>query len=612
MSSSEGQLFGDLVRKHRLALGISQEELAEQAGLSPHAVSNIERGATRAPWRPNAIALADALQLEGEERAIFLAARDRLAGRTHPPRGTPRPRRLDAPPLLGRDDQQQLIRELLVEDGPPVLAFIGEPGIGKSRLLIEAAEQGEAYGWLVLRGEAHRDEGQHPFTPIFQALERHLATLSPAQRRQALNEFAPILGLFPELADLNAPPAQSWQATPKQERLRMFTAVARYFASLAKSNGVLLILDDLQWAQPDALMLLKSLLRSPEVQHSIGLCVVAAVRSGGSTSNVALRDAALDLEREGLIVRTTLGPLASQGAAQLADYTLGTLPALALADRKQIIERLVERAGGLPFFLTSLANEARQGALRNGDAATPSVGERIPNDITEMVHQRIAALPQTAGDLLALAAVFGREVPLATLTLISRRPEAAVVEVIEAACDDQLLQESGDGVCEFKHDLVRDAILADLTGARRTLLHHHIAVALESQPHGDVLDALAYHFGKTANDGKATYYLERAGDHARDMHAHAAAESYYHQALRRLERRGTVDVSAARVQEKLGAVLLSSARYRDALPALESAARACEHAGDHEGAGRVVAQIAWAHVKNGAPDEAMARLTPSL
>jgi tetratricopeptide (TPR) repeat protein len=96
------------------------------------------------------------------------------------------------------------------------------------------------------------------------------------------------------------------------------------------------------------------------------------------------------------------------------------------------------------------------------------------------------------------------------------------------------------------------------------------------------------------------------------MHAHAAAERYYHQALRRLERRGATDVNTARVEEKLGAVLLSSARYRDALALLESASRNFERAGDHDGAGRVAAQIAWAHVKNGAPEEAMARLRPAL
>lgn len=611
-SSPNQRTVGELIFTYRTRARFSRDRLAELTGLSARGIEEIEKRRDRCPRAYTVKVIADALELSDDERATLARARSRMTPRLQVSRGTPRPRRLGVPPLVGRDDQQRLIHELLEGDGPPVLAFIGETGIGKSRLLTEAADQGDAYGWLTLRGEAHRDEGQHPFTPIFQALERYLASLPPAQRQQALNDFAPMLGLFPELADLNAPTAQSWQATPMQERTRMFTAVGRFFAHLAESNGVLLILDDLQWAQPDALMLLKSLLRSPEVQSSFGLCVVAAVRSGGPSSNAPLRDAALELEREGLIVRTTLGPLTDQSAAQLVDYTLGTLPSPAPADRTQIIERLVKRAGGLPFFLTSLANEFRRSALEGGVGDASRAGERIPNDITEMVHQRIAALPPAAGELLALAAVFGREVPLATLTLISQRAEAEVVEVIEAACGDQLLRESEDGVCAFKHDLVRDAILADLTGARRTLLHHRIAEALESQPHGDALDALAYHFGKTADDGKAIYYLERAGDHARDMHAHVAAESYYRQALHRLERRGAADVNAARVREKLGAVLVSSARYRDALSPLESAALACERTGDLDGAGRVVAQIAWSHVKSGAPEEAMARLKPSL
>ena len=616
MRSGEGELFGDLLRRYRSALGWSQEELAYRAGLHVHTIANLERGSTRAPHRATVILLADALELSDEARNGLLAARDRLAGRTHPPKtayGTPRPNLLNVPPLKGRDDEHAQIRDLLVKNGPPVLALIGEPGIGKTRMLLDAAAQGEQYGWIVMRGEAHRDEGQHPFAPIYQALHRHLATLTLKQHEQALETFAPMLGLFPELVRPGSSPVKTWQPTPVQERRLMFNSVAQYFAHLADSNGVLLILDDLQWAQPDALTLLKVLLRSPDIQRTGGLCVVAAVRSGGSTSNAALRATALDLDREGLIVRSVLGPLSDESATQLVDYTLGVLPTLAPDDRAQVIRRLVKRAAGLPFFLTRLASDARQNILRREAEGKPSVSldEGIPNDIAEMAHQRIAALP-AASDVLSLAAVFGRETPLAALTLIGQRPAAEVVEVIEAACEDQLLYESSEGVYAFKHDLVREAILAGLTSARRMLLHHRIAVALEAQPTGDMLDALAFHYGKTTDVEKAIFYLERAGDHARNMHGTDAAERYYRQALRRLERTSRADQTVARVQEKLGALLTSSARYRDALAPLESAARICERAGDLDGAGRAVAQIAWAHVKGGEPEEAMAQLQPAL
>lgn len=617
MGSSEGELFGDLLRKHRSALEWSQEELAWRAGVHVHTITNLERGQTRAPQRSTVIKFAKALELDDKARDNLLAARDRLAGRTHPPKtayGTPRPNLLNVPPLKGRDDEHAQIRDLLVKNGPPVLVLIGEPGIGKTRLLIDAADQGEQYGWIVMRGEAHRDEGQHPFAPIYQALHRHLASLTPTQHEQALATFTPMLGLFPELVRPGSSPVKNWQPTPDQERRLMFNSVAQYFAHLADSNGVLLILDDLQWAQPDALTLLKALLRNPDIQRTGGLCVVAAVRSGGSVSNAALRATALDLDREGLIVRSVLGPLSDEGAAQLVEYTLGVLPTLAPDDRAELVRRIVKRAAGLPFFLTRLASDARQNILRREAEGEPSVSldERIPNDITEMAHQRIATLPAAASDVLALAAVFGRETPLAALTLTSQRPATEVVEVIEAACEDQLLYESSEGVYAFKHDLVREAILAGLTSARRTLLHHRIAKALEAQPTGDMLDALAFHYGKTTDVEKAIFYLERAGDHARAMHATDAAERYYRQALRRLERSGRADQTVARVQEKLGALLTNSARYRDALAPLESAARLCERAGDLDGAGRAVAQIAWAHVKGGEPEEAMAHLQPAL
>ena len=149
MRSGEGELFGDLLRRYRSALGWSQEELAYRAGLHVHTIANLERGSTRAPHRATVILLADALELSDEARNGLLAARDRLAGRTHPPKtayGTPRPNLLNVPPLKGRDDEHAQIRDLLLKNGPPVLALIGEPGIGKTRMLLDAAAQGQQYG----------------------------------------------------------------------------------------------------------------------------------------------------------------------------------------------------------------------------------------------------------------------------------------------------------------------------------------------------------------------------------------------------------------------------------------------------------------------------------
>ena len=608
MGSSEERLFGDLVRDYRNKLNLSQEELADRAGLNPHSVSNLERGSTQVPWRSTANALADALELTGDVREAFIAARGRTTPRIPLSRSTPL-RRPEAPPLVGRQAEQELIRKLLVESGPPFLLLVGEPGIGKTRLLTEAEEQGLASRWVVLRGEARRDEGQHPFAPISQALGRRLAALTPAQRRQSLKGFERLLDLFPELADQHATPAPASQAMPDQQRTQMFGIVASYLAQLARSSGVLLILDDMQWATPDALRLLNSLLRSSEIQSSWGLCVVAAARDARHPASPMLRTLQSELAHDHLLTLAELGPLSRADAEQLVENALAETPDLSPDERRSLVARFVERAGGVPFFLSSLANDYRPHPLAD---PTPTNGERIPRDIAEIVHLRISALPAVARDLLTLTAVYGSAISLATLRQISGIAEADLVNALEAARDDQLLIEQDDGAWAFRHDLLHGGVLAELSAARRGLLHQRIADVLEAQPGEPLLEQLAYHYSHTSEVGKAIHYLERAGDKAQDMHASDAAAGYYREALRRLARLDQADAITARLHEKLGAALMCGGQYEAALAPLESAAQALSRAGDLDGAGRVTAQIGWAHARRGAPQEGMARMERSL
>lgn len=158
--------IGDLLRHHRIAAGLTQEELAERAHLSVRGIADIERGVTRAPRRDTVALLAEALHLVSQERHAFEAAARHLDRRSRPPHTQQlRSNPAAGPALVGRARELRLLDRHLAGEGPPLLLLAGEPGIGKSRLLAEVAWRGEAAGWRVLqdgcRGRGGRNHTRH-------------------------------------------------------------------------------------------------------------------------------------------------------------------------------------------------------------------------------------------------------------------------------------------------------------------------------------------------------------------------------------------------------------------------------------------------------------------
>ncbi len=255
MATVSLQSFGDLLRHYRLAAGLTQEELADQAGLSVRGLSDLERGARRAPRRETVQLLAEALHLSAAERTrLEAAARQRgvPAVKASGESESSTTSSATALPFVGRAQELTLLDQLLA-DGPPVLLVAGEPGIGKSRLLQAGIEQAEAHGWTVLAGGCHRRSGQDPYAPLVGALVDSLRRQSPAQQRLQLQGCAWLVRLLPELADSGVVSRPTWTLPPEQERRLMFGAVARYLTNGAGPAGTLLVLDDLHWAGSDAL-----------------------------------------------------------------------------------------------------------------------------------------------------------------------------------------------------------------------------------------------------------------------------------------------------------------------------------------------------------------------
>ncbi len=362
--------FAELLKRYRVTAGLTQEELAGRAGLSAQAVSTLERGTRRAPRRATFDLLATSLALAPHERAAlelaagFQPALNAAVRKSHIPA---QPASVQIPRLVGRARELALLERHLAENGPPLLLLLGEPGIGKSRLLAEAARRAVANGWTVLAGGCQRRGGQEPFAPLLEAIAGYLRQQSLAQQRQDLRGCAWLVRLLPELAEMVAVPSPTWNLQPEQERRLMFAAVARFLANVAGSAGVLLLLDDLQWAGADALDLLASTLQS---EHERPLRVLGACRSTELRPQDPLAVTLADLAHSGRAAQFTLAALP---AAEAADLFRDLLHGIAHQPHEATQwEQVLERSEGVPLFLVSYAQELRASVT----AANPMAGSR--------------------------------------------------------------------------------------------------------------------------------------------------------------------------------------------------------------------------------------------
>ncbi|MBV9206945.1 MAG: hypothetical protein JO037_16480, partial [Actinobacteria bacterium] len=431
------------------------------------------------------------------------------------------------------------------------------------------------------------------YAPLSGALEDALARMPAGQRAEALRQAGRVDLLLPELAPPGAPGSGEGGAPagvqPEQQRRLLVSSAGRLLRAVAGPAGTLLVLDDLHWAGPDAVDLLAVLLAAA---GSPPLRVIGAYRD--SETPARLDEFVADLARASLVRVLPLGPLTDADAerllAQLApvgDQIPAVLPAI------------VRRAGGVPFFLVSYAEQIRGG----GQGGAPLA---VPWTVAQVIGQRVAALPGPAKELLSVAAVAGRVVPLTLLAQVTGSDEEQVLQAVETALEARLLAEAGPDGYRFTHDLIRETVENGLSAARRRRLHHRIGQALEHQP-GAPAEALAFHFSHSGEDGAAAGYLELAGDQAQQRVAYAAAAEFYAAAAARLEAAGG-PAEVVPLTEKQGVALHRAGRYDAAITALEGALAGYRADGDAESMARVTGRLANAHYRRGTSHDALGEL----
>jgi tetratricopeptide (TPR) repeat protein len=445
-----------------------------------------------------------------------------------------------AGPFVGRAHELQAIKRAWSQasSGSRVLVLLGgEPGIGKTALAAEAARQLHGTGALVLHGRWD-EKLLAPYQAFREALGEYARACPRAILQADLRGRAgEISRLFPEVAEhigtVEAPLAGAAEA----ERFRLFEALDGWTGAMASRRPVLMVLDDLHWADRPSLLLVQHLMRST---RAIRLLVLATYRDTGlDRSGLAgtLSALARDTDCRRVAVRGLSGPDILEMLRQVAGGELGG-PDLVLAEQ---LER--ETEGNAFFVREILRHLVEAGALpsRRGEGrAAPAL--EVPETIRDMVGWRLGRLSRQCTDALAVACVIGQEFHADVLRSTSGIDDDRLVDLLEEAAVAGLINETPEEEPSyvFSHAVVRRVLLDDLSSVRRTRLHRRVAETLEAYPGAiATLAKLAYHYGASASTDsvdKAVRYAQLAGDRALEEAAYEAAVQHYRQALKVLDR----------------------------------------------------------------------------
>jgi tetratricopeptide (TPR) repeat protein/predicted Ser/Thr protein kinase len=482
----------------------------------------------------------------------------------------------EATAFVGRDSEiGQMTRAWAqARVGRRLLLLAGEPGIGKTRLAMEFARQCAAQQATVLAGRSD-EEALVPYQPFAEALTWYARVCPERELRAILNgidDRGELGRIVVELTRRIPELRTSLKSGAEGERHRLFDAIDALFAAASSVHPIVLVLDDLHWADQPTLLLLKHLMRST---RTAALCIVGTYRDSELRRTHPLAEILADLRRDESVTRLSLRGLTVTDVQGLAPSIAGH------AVPPQLAEIVVESAGGNPFFIGEVLRHWRE-----TDAfAHPNdhIDLGLPEGVKEVIGRRLSRLSDECNRALALAAVIGREFDVELLIALGDLPEDRLLDAIEEAVRAHLIAEvGGRSRLTFRHALIRETLYGELLSARRLRLHRRVAEAIEAQTRGRAtppLADLAYHYSQAASAGtadKAIEYAMRAGDRACELLAYEEAARMYDLALQSIEFASGPDLVARRVDlhisraRAFGSLGQWAAEKDDALRALAS------------------------------------------
>ncbi len=441
-------------------------------------------------------------------------------------------------PFVGRRDELAYLRERRRDAGSSrggLVLIAGEAGVGKSRLIAEFCRALAYSRWRIAHGPC-TEFARRPYGPILDLLSR----LDPGGVRLA----------------------------PAESKRQQLDAIVDRIAALAARTALILVVEDLHWADAATLDLLAHL--GPKLQRMRAL-VLASFRPDDLHPDHPATAGLAKITRASRAGRIDLAPLAGVELRTFIDEALSefTLP--------DATRRAIALAGeGNPFFTEELLKSAVERGVRRGE----NVPRReLPATVKATLLERLRPFDDEERRVVTQAAVIGRTFGVELLATTIGREPLSLLPALRRARDFQLLEELAPMIFRFRHGLTREAIYGDFLGSEVRPLHRAIALALEGAEGEPPLEGLAYHWWAAGDGPRTLRYNELAGDAAVRVHAHEDAVAFYERAL---EAHGIEAFVRGAILEKIAERRLALATPEEGYAVMQAAADVFRDAGAFE------------------------------
>ncbi len=510
--------------------------------------------------------------------------------------------------FAGRENELTVLKDALVRASSGKGATVilsGEAGIGKTRLAEELALHAQAVGDPVLWGRCYEGEGAPPYWPWVQVIRSYIHVLDDDALRAEMGPgAADIAQVVSEVRDRVPDLPLHSTLDGEHAHFRLFNSITTFLRNAAASQPLVLIVDDLHWADKSSLLLLQFLVRE---LHDARLLVVGTYRDVEVDRAHPLAEVLVELGRErgyeGVRVR----------ALPFEDVR-GLITAVGEQDVPDAFaQSIYQETEGNPFFIKEvLRHLVEEGkvkwedghltfdALRGGDLG-------IPEGVREVIGRRLSRLSEGCNGMLTVAAAMPGGFAWELLEALVQEQDNRLLDFLDEALASQVIRERpGEGAgatYEFTHALIRQTLCAELNTPRRARLHHQIGEAIERvfeadlEPHAG---ELAYHFSRATSSGdvaKAVGYARRAAERARSQAAFEEAARLYEMSLVALSTRpGADENERCELLLALGESRFLAGDIELSKQALLQAAEAAENLGSGELLARAALAYGWSRM----------------